>query len=181
MLDNKKYHRIIVLGAGGSGKTTLSKKLSKKLNIELIHLDKEYWLPSWQKPDLNTWKEKVSTLVQKECWIMDGNYIETLDLRLEKADLVIMLDIDSSICTRSIMLRTIKSYFTKRTDLIDGCSDRFNKEYHEFVKWAKAFKKEYFPSLLNLCLKYKDVDLMIFKTRKNAKKFIERIMIDEKN
>ena len=30
MISNKKYKKIVVLGAGGSGKTTLAKKLAKK-------------------------------------------------------------------------------------------------------------------------------------------------------
>ena len=36
MISNKKYEKIIVLGAGGSGKTTLAKKLSKKVVLKFI-------------------------------------------------------------------------------------------------------------------------------------------------
>ena len=40
MISNKKYKKIVVLGAGGSGKTTLAKKLAKKSGIKVYHLYK---------------------------------------------------------------------------------------------------------------------------------------------
>ena len=39
--------KIIVIGNAGSGKTTFSKALSKKLNLPLIHLDKIFWYGIW--------------------------------------------------------------------------------------------------------------------------------------
>ena len=110
MISNKKYEKIIVLGAGGSGKTTLAKKLSKKSGIKVYHLDKEYWLPNWQRPDNEQWKSKIEKLAKQDSWIMDGNYIDTLDIRLSSADLVIMLDIKTSICVKSIFLEQSKVF-----------------------------------------------------------------------
>ncbi len=110
MISNKKYKKIVVLGAGGSGKTTLAKKLAKKSGIKVYHLDKEYWLPNWQKPDYKQWESKIENLTKQDNWIMDGNYIDTLDIRLSNADLVIMLDIKTSICVKSIFLEQLKAF-----------------------------------------------------------------------
>lgn len=180
MISNKKYEKIIVLGAGGSGKTTLAKKLSKKSGIKVYHLDKEYWLPNWQRPDNEQWKSKIEKLAKQDSWIMDGNYIDTLDIRLSNADLVIMLDIKTSICVKSIFFRTIKGFFVKRVDLGSGCNEQFNQAYYEFIDWVKVFKKDYFPKLIDVCIKYPHIDLKIFRTRRSARKFVER-MIDDDN
>lgn len=171
----KKYSRIIILGPAGSGKTTLSKFISKEFNIEAIHLDKEYWLPNWQRPEKDEWNKKLQTYVDKESWIMDGNYIDSLDIRLEKADLVIMLDIDLKTCINSIILRTVKGYFIKRKDLAEGCSDKFDESKKNLISWTKQFKTAYFPQLIDLCIKYPHVDIKLFRTRKGARQFIERI------
>ncbi|HBM16819.1 MAG TPA: hypothetical protein DD381_10820 [Lentisphaeria bacterium] len=39
--------KILIIGNCGSGKTTLSKKLSLISNLPVIHLDKHYWNPGW--------------------------------------------------------------------------------------------------------------------------------------
>lgn len=174
-MKSKKYKRIIILGPGGSGKTTLAKFISKQTGIEAIHLDKEFWLPNWERRAEADWKEKISKIVDKDSWVMDGNYLDSLGLRLEKADLVIMLDINIRTCVQSIFFRTIKAHFIKRDDLAEGCTDTFNSLRTDFVNWTKQFKTAYFPQLMDLCVKYPNVDLKLFRTRKSARNFIERI------
>lgn len=171
----KNYKRIVILGSGGSGKTTLSNYINKKIGLPVVYLDKEYWLPNWEKPCEEDWNNKLSKLSENEKWIMDGNYIDSLNIRLERADLVIMLDIKQSVCLTSIFFRTLRSYFVKRKDLSDGCKDKFNQNYTEFVSWVKQFKNVYFPQLVNLCLEYPNIDLKLFTKRRNAKKFIKRM------
>ena len=181
MAENKVYQRIIILGAGGSGKTTLAKSLSNLTGINAYYLDKEYWLPNWQRPSDDDWNHKLNDIIANEQWIIDGNYIDSLNKRLAKADLVIMLDINKNICTKSIFFRTLKNYFWKRSDLGNGCTDRFNERYKEFLAWSKAFKQDYFPLLIKKCLEYPNVDLKIFKSRSSAKHFIKTINKKEAN
>ena len=58
--------------------------------------------------------------------------------------------------------------------------EQFNQAYYEFIDWVKVFKKDYFPKLIDVCIKYPHIDLKIFRTRRSARKFVER-MIDDDN
>jgi energy-coupling factor transporter ATP-binding protein EcfA2 len=45
------YKRIVVVGTTSSGKSTLAKALSERLNLDFIELDALYWEPNWKGAD----------------------------------------------------------------------------------------------------------------------------------
>ena len=70
--------KILVLGSGGSGKTTFALQLGKKLDLPLYHLDALYWKPNREKPSEAEWNQKITELLAKDHWIIDGSYFNTL-------------------------------------------------------------------------------------------------------
>lgn len=169
-----KYKRILIIGSAGSGKTYLSHILSKKLDIEVTHLDKIYWLPNWEKQPVTFCEDLTRELVVPDEWIFDGNYIQTLDIRLEKADLVIFLKVNRFKCIASLFKRKrlTKKHLIDRDDLADGCVDKLDCS---FLKWAFTFNNDYAPKLLEVINKYPSVDLKVFNTREDALEFIENL------
>lgn len=169
-----KYKRILIIGSAGSGKTYLSHILSKKLDIEVTHLDKIYWLPNWEKQPVTFCEDLTRELVLPDEWIFDGNYIQTLDIRLEKADLVIFLKVNRFKCIASLFKRKrlTKRSLIERDDLADGCIDKLDCS---FLKWAFTFNNDYAPKLLEVINKYPSVDLKVFNTREDALEFIENL------
>ena len=78
--------RVIVTGLAGSGKTTFSLALAALTGVPVIHLDVQFWKPGWVAPHETEWREKQRGLLAGHAWIADGNYQETIDLRLGRAD-----------------------------------------------------------------------------------------------
>ena len=113
--------RIIVTGLAGAGKSTLSKALAKKTGLPLIHLDLEFWKPGWTAPSEEEWRAKNREVLAGSEWIADGNYHETLTIRLERADTVIYLDTPWWICSARAVVRGLRA--PPGSVMPDGCED----------------------------------------------------------
>jgi adenylate kinase family enzyme len=109
--------RVIVTGLAGAGKSTLSVALAAKTGLPLIHLDLHFWQPGWVAPSEAEWRETQRGVLAGDAWIADGNYPETLDLRLERADTIVVLDLPWWRCSGRALLRG----FRMPGELPNGC------------------------------------------------------------
>ena len=109
--------RVIVTGLAGSGKSTFSLALAAKTGLPVIVLDLHFWKPGWVAPSESEWREKQIRVLAGDAWIADGNYPETLDLRLERADAVVFLDMPWWVCTG----RAFRRGFQMPDELPKGC------------------------------------------------------------
>jgi adenylate kinase family enzyme len=109
--------RVIVTGLAGSGKSTFSLALAAKTGLPVIHLDLYFWKPGWVEPSQTEWREKQCDALAGDAWIADGNYQETLDLRLERADTVVFLELPWWLCAGRALLRG----FRMPSELPEGC------------------------------------------------------------
>ena len=113
--------RVIVTGMAGSGKSTFSRALSARTGLPVIHLDLYYWKPGWVKPSDHEWRTKQRSVLAGDEWIADGNYDKTLDLRLERADTVVVLDTPWWVCSGRAFVRGVRRPVD--TQMPDGCDD----------------------------------------------------------
>ncbi len=124
--------KILVIGSGGAGKSTFARRLGQALGIEVIHLDAHYWQPGWVETPKPEWAKTVEHLIERDAWIMDGNYSGTLDLRLRTCDTVIFLDIARLVCLWRVFKRRLIYRRGGRPDMAAGCREQLNLE---FVRW----------------------------------------------
>ncbi|WP_195990217.1 DNA topology modulation protein [Clostridium sp. D53t1_180928_C8] len=162
--------RIIVIGCGGAGKSTFSRKLSEKLNIPVYHLDKFFWNKGWVSTPKDKFNSKIEELVNKEEWIIDGNYIRTLEVRAKKSDTIIFINMPTYLCLYRIIKRRFMYKGKSRPDMAEGCPEGID---FEFFKWVFTYNKKIRPQILDKLNIYNDKNIIILNGKKEVKNFIE--------
>ena len=133
-------NRIMVVGNAGAGKSTFARRLGGKLALPVIHLDSQFWRPGWQSPEPAARRQQLVALVASPAWVMDGNYINTFDIRMPRADCLVWLDHPRGICMRRVLIRMIMGHGRTRSDLAEGCPDRFDVAFLRCV-WSFPSKQ----------------------------------------
>jgi adenylate kinase family enzyme len=167
--------KITIIGHAASGKTTLAKKISQKLNIPHIHLDR-FWFEAGglevQKGKVDKAQEvqdyiknKVQEFIHQDNWVSDGFFSKVQPLIVEQAERLIFIDIP--LHTR--IINHIKRVFfderhpelnrfdefififeiIKRTIFKDSKFRNFIKQYPEKLIMLKSYKEvdEYLKDL----------------------------------
>ena len=158
--------KIIVIGCPGSGKSTVSRALHNKTGVPLYHLDMMYWNADKTTVEKSVFLERLSAVIEKDEWIIDGNYGSTMELRMAACDTVIFLDYPLDVCLDGIKERRGKP----RSDMpwIE------TEEDAEFIEFIKNYNEQQKPKVLELFEKYSDKTIIIFKSREQADTFLNR-------
>ena len=122
--------RILVIGSPGAGKSTLARRLADTLGLPLIHLDREYFGPGWTLPDRDAWRVRVTELIARPSWVMDGNYASTFDIRVPRATTIIWLDAPRWLCLLRVTRRVLQNLRTETTRSSGGLSGAFRSLLH---------------------------------------------------
>ena len=156
--------KVIVIGCPGSGKSTVSRALHNKTGIPLYHLDMMYWNADKTTAEKSVFLERLSTVLEKDEWIIDGNYGSTMELRMAACDTVIFLDYPLDVCLDGIKERRGKP----RSDMpwIE------TEEDTDFIEFIKNYNEQQKPKVLELLEKYSDKNIIIFKGREQADTFL---------
>src|ERR1700745_2958242 len=83
--------RVIVLGPGAAGKSTLAARLGEITRLPRIELDTLFWRPGLAPTPREEWAAIQRQLAAQESWIMDGDLgpYDVLDIRLQAADAIV--------------------------------------------------------------------------------------------
>ena len=80
--------RIMIIGSGGAGKSTLARELGQKYGLKVYHLDALLWKPNWNQVPRDQQITIQKEIIEEQEWIIDGNYGGTMDMRIEAADTI---------------------------------------------------------------------------------------------
>lgn len=163
-----EYKKIIVIGCSGAGKTTFCLKLAQLLSIPLYHLDALYWNADATHISRRKFIAQQKRILKKNAWIIDGNYRNTLEMRIRAADLIFFFDIDTDECLNGAISRVENK--EKRPDL--SCELPVNDELLTFIK---NFNTDVKPLILKYFDEYRKKDVITFLTRREADAYIESL------
>ena len=160
--------RVNIIGCPGAGKSTFARKLSEKTGLELFYLDM-----IWHKPDKTTvardeFDLRLNEIFERDTWIIDGNYLRTMERRLSECDTVFFFDLPTEVCLEGAASRVGK----KREDMpwVETEVDE------DFLRRILDFEKDQKPKIHEYLEKIKSgKEIIIFKSRGEADVFIDSL------
>jgi adenylate kinase family enzyme len=128
--------RIVILGRGASGKSTLANRLGEVTGLPVIELDKLFWLSGMTATPRDQWVNLQENLVAEDRWIMDGDLgpYDAVEVRLRAADTIIFLDFSLVLCAWRAVRRS--------------------RERSDFWRWLVAYRFESRPILMQAIAKH---------------------------
>lgn len=165
--------RIIILGNGGSGKSTLSRLMGEKFDYPVTHLDRLFWGAGWKKPIAEEFRAKVMAATNAPRWISEGNYARrTFDLRLPKTELVIWLNTPRFVCLFRALVRALRN--KKRQDIPEDCPEKINSTLLVFLKYVWNFERDSRPTIEKLLIQHGgNVRVIQLNNKKQIKEFTD--------
>jgi adenylate kinase family enzyme len=160
--------RIIVIGCPGSGKSTFSRALHEKTGAPLFHLDRMFWKEDGTTVERSVFLERLTDALEKDVWIIDGNYASTMEMRMQACDTVVFLDYSQEVCLDGVKVRKGK----RRSDLpwIEPEDDD-----REFLAFIKSYNTQQRPKVMELLHAYSHKNIYIFSDRSEAEAFLAQL------
>src|ERR1043165_8595074 len=161
--------RVLVIGSGGSGKSTFARRLGQLLDIEVKHLDSFYWRAGWTKPAEEDWLRSVADLVSGDSWIIDGNFGGTLELRLQHCDTIIFLDMSRLLCLWRGVKRGVVYRKRSGPDMADGFNEKLDLD---FILWVWNYSRRSRPKVVKLLREQCDgKEIVWLRSRREVRNF----------
>jgi spectinomycin phosphotransferase len=129
--DHGKVKRVVILGRGGAGKSTLARQLGAVASLPVTELDTLFWQSGLIATDPRQWKARQAELVRRDAWILDGDlgpYDSALDARLEAADTIIVLNFSVWRCAWRTLLR--------------------GRERADYWRWVWTYRRQSLPRIM---------------------------------
>ena len=152
---------ILVIGCPGAGKSTFARALRDRTGLPLWYLDQIWHRPDRTNVSREEFDGRLGELLRGPEWIIDGNYLRTLEVRLQAADTVFLLDYPTEVCLEGARSRI----GTRREDL-PWVEEEFDPEFRQ---WIEDFSRDQLPEINRLLEQYRDGrEIHRFRNREEA-------------
>lgn len=147
--------RVVVLGRGASGKSTLARRLGEITGVPVIELDKIFWRPGLVATPHDEWVVLQQKLALENRWIMDGDLgsYDAVEVRLSRADTSFFLDFSLVRCAWRAILRS--------------------RERADFWRWLLVYPFQTRPLLVKSVANHAPkADLHVFRNPRAVGRFV---------
>ena len=171
----RQASRILVIGCSGGGKSTLSRKLSGKLDLPYISMDRDFfWLPGWIKRPKAEERVLIAACVAQDRWIMDGSGPSTFDLRFPRTDMVIWVRVPRRVCLWGLACRVASSFGRVRPEMAPGCPEQLPDR--EFLSYIWNFERRVSPVIVQMLDRYApDMPVLTLRSRRDIRALAESV------
>ncbi|WP_342508050.1 topology modulation protein [Sporosarcina sp. FSL K6-2383] len=136
-------NKIMVIGvSAGAGKSTFARRLGELTGIEVTHLDRLFWKPNWVEAPSEEFSAAQQQVVQRDRWIMEGNYGGTMNIRETYADTVIYLELPLRVCLYRVLKRRVQFHGETRQDIGEGCQEKMDWAFLKFIVTTYGARKK---------------------------------------
>lgn len=169
--------RIMVIGvSAGVGKSTFARVLGGHLQIDVCHLDKLYWKPNWVEAPAEEFRERQRDVALSERWIIEGNYMSTLDLRIDRADTIVYLELPLRVCLYRVMKRWITHIGKTRPDMGEGCKEKIDYDFIKFIVTTYRRRKQNMAKQFNEMKRNgSPINIITLKNKQDIQSYIEQL------
>jgi adenylate kinase family enzyme len=170
-------NRIMVMGVSpGVGKSTFARRLGESLDIKVYHLDALYWKPKWVEASLEEFAAGQQKIVTLDQWIIEGNYSNTYDIRLQYADTIIYLELPLIVCLYRVLKRWILNIGKTRPDMGKGCKEKLDYEFLKFICTTYYPRKKKMKARLQAFKEMGSQKIIItLKNKKEIQSYLEKL------
>ena len=161
--------KVIVIGCAGSGKSVFSRSFASVTDLPLYHLDNIWWREDGTTVQRADFDAAIGEILEKDEWIIDGNYRRTMERRMDACDTVIFFDLPVEVCIEGIKARKGK----ERPDM--PWKDAPEDDDEEFMEFVRSYNKTHRPHVMELLAKYSDKNIVVFKSRVESETFLNEV------
>lgn len=147
--------RVVILGRGASGKSTLARCLGEITGLPVIEVDRIFWQPGLIATPREQWVAMQEKLVVGDRWIMDGDLgpYDAVEVRLRAADTILFLDFSLVRCAWRAIRRS--------------------RERADFWRWLLAYQFQSRPILMAAIASHApNAVLHVFRSPKALGRFV---------
>jgi adenylate kinase family enzyme len=166
-------NRVIILGNGGTGKSTLAAELGRTLNYPVTHLDQLSMRSGWVHVPETEFRDKLTAVLRGDRWIVDGwSFHSTIRMRLEACDTVIYLAYPIWFAYWNALKRHIRYAFKQNP--YDPPNSAIWKKTRKMVRAMWWVYTKYEPELRTILPEYADKkEILQFQSRKELRRWLK--------
>lgn len=163
-IDNSK---ILVIGISGTGKSTLSRKISHELALPLYHMDSVIWEENWKESKAEKVEDNLKKIVEMSSWVVEG-WIDYYSKDLFKsASTVIYLDYPGWLAMLGGVQRWWRHRGSNRPEMPKGCNEVLN---FQFLRTMLLRHER--PHIEKTLLDFKPKNIIRFRSRQQAEQWL---------
>lgn len=154
-------HKVLVIGCPGAGKSTFARALRDQTGLPLFYLDCLWHRPDGTNITQEAFDEALEAQLHQPAWIIDGNYLRSMEPRMAACDTIFLLDYPLDVC-----LAGAQSRVGVRHEDLPWVETEFDPAFRQ---WILDFGQEQRPRLLELLEQYRTGrEVHLFHSRAEA-------------